>query len=498
MFRKPLRVFLAALAHETNSFSPLPTTVRSFEEGELYRPDDPSTSERAKHFPGFGDAMSAAFEHGDEIVRGTCAWAQPSGPLARRAYESIRDEILAQLSAAAPVDAVFLVLHGAMMADGYPDCEGDILKRARDIVGAQVPMGALLDLHGNMSQTMIDNALVVACKEYPHTDYPQRARELYGMLSEVAHGKPTPRTTLRRVPMMALLGTTTGPMFDFVRELEKCEGSNGILSVSAMHGFAWSDNPDTGAAIVVLSEATDLATQAADRLADRFASELFGLRARGAAARLPLEQALDFALAARCDAGPVVLADGSDNAGGGASSDSTFVLEALLRRGVKDAAFGMIWDPQAVKVAADLGVGARATLRIGGKVGVMSGRPLDVSAEVIAVREDAIQVGLGGEWKAPLGLAVALRIDGVDVVLNSNRSQVFSPACFTEMGIDLKTKTLIALKSTQHFREGFDPIASSTLYCDAPGTLSQDLAALPYKRLTRPIWPLDPVQFGAA
>lgn len=496
MTNKSLRVFVGALVHETNSFSPIPTTVRSFEEGELCRPDDASKNERVQRFPGYGDALAIAAESGDEVVRGTCAWAQPSGPVSRLAYEALRDEVLTQLREGGGVDAVFLVLHGAMMADGYPDCEGDILQKAREIVGPEVPIGALLDLHGNMSQAMIDSgALIVACKEYPHTDYLPRARELYRLLATVARGGAMPRTTLKRVPMMAMLGTTVSPMFEFVRRLEACEGSKGILSVSAMHGFAWSDTAETGASMVIVSDPTAEGLQSAHQLATELARELFDLKERGAK-RLPLDEALDVALADPSARGPVVMSDGSDNAGGGASSDSTFVLDALLQRGVRNVALGMIWDPQAVLKAADAGVGARISIRIGGKVGSMSGRPIDVVAEVIAVRDDANQVGLGGQWKVPLGLAVSLRFEGIEVVLNSIRSQVFYPECFTEMGIDLSTKRLIVVKSSQHFREGFDPIASSTVYCNAPGTLNQDLSALPYQHLKRPIWPLDSIALG--
>ena len=499
MTERKLRVFLGALAHETNSFSPIPTTIRSFEDAQLCRPGNPATLDRVRQFPGYGDVLALAARSGDEIVMGTCAWTQPSGPLARRTYESLRDEILTQLREAGAVDGVFLVLHGAMMADGYPDCEGDILQKAREIVGPSVPIGALLDLHGNMSDAMIDSgAVIVACKEYPHTDYPERARELYALMARVARGSSMPRTLMKRVPMLALLGTTVSPMYEFVRRLEACEGSGGILSVSAMHGFAWSDAAETGASMVVVSESTPEAIAVAERLVTQLASELFALRERGAAPRLPLDEALDIALKPQSKSGPVVLADGSDNAGGGAASDSTFVLEALLQRGVRDVALGMIWDPQAVLTAAAAGAGARIALRIGGKVGVMSGRPLDVEAEVIAVRDDATQVGLGGQWRVPLGLAVSLRIGGIEVVLNSIRSQVFYPACFTEMGIDLASKRLVVVKSTQHFREGFDPIASSVYYCNAPGTLNQELSALPYQHLKRPIWPLDSVWFAGS
>jgi microcystin degradation protein MlrC len=151
----------------------------------------------------------------------------------------------------------------------------------------------------------------------------------------------------------------------------------------------------------------------------------------------------------------------------------------------------MIWDPQACAIAASAGVGARLALRIGGKVGPSSGLPLDAEVEVLAVREDGHQSGLGVGRAMPLGLAVALRVGGVELVLNSIRQQVFSPDCFVELGVDVSAKSIIVVKSSQHFRAAFDPIAAATIYCDAPGALSADLTQLPYRHVRRPIWPLD-------
>ena len=492
----PLRIFLGALAHETNTFSPLPTTLRSFSEGLLHHQGDRATLDKARQFAGYAVVLAIAGERGDHCVDGMCAWAQPAGPLSRRDYEALRDELLDGLRAALPVNFVFLVLHGAMVAEGYWDCEGDLLRRVRELVGPAMPVGVLLDLHGNMSDEMVaSGALIVACKEYPHTDYPERARELYGMLAKAARGGPMPRTTMQRVPMVALLGTTEGPVHDFVRRMQACEQSPGVLSVSAMHGFAWSDTPHTGAAILVVFEGQNpKALAQALGLKALLAAEFFRLRTAATAPRLPLQEALDAALAAaaRAPAGrPVVLADTADNPGGGAACDSTFVLRALLDRQATGVALGMIWDPQAVAIATDAGVGARLALRIGGKVGPLSGEPVDVMAEVLACRADALQHGLGGLLD-PLGAAVAIHAQGMDIVLNSTRQQVFSPDCFTELGVDLSTKRLVVVKSTQHFRAGFDPMASASFYCDAPGTLNGNLAALPYRHLPRPIWPIDP------
>lgn len=497
-----MHIFLAALAHETNSFSPIPTTLRSFEEGILYRGRDGEPGlDDALGFPGYGFLRDVAGACGDRVTSGLCAWAQPGGPVARPVYETLRDELLGQLAAAGPVDAVFLVLHGAMIAHGYHDCEGDLLERARALVGPDVPVGALLDLHATLTPRMIaSGAVLVACKEYPHTDYPARTRELHAILSKMAAGKLRPRTLMRKLPMLGLFGTGEGPMRALVDHAQRLEAESGIVSISLIHGFPWSDTADTGAAVLVVFEADQQASASAGRIADRLGAEFFALRASGAKAALTVEQAVeqavDAGLAAR-DQGLVVLADRSDNPGGGAAGDSTFVLRELLRRGVNDVALGMIWDPLAVQLASDAGVGADVALRIGGKVGEGSGMPLDVRATVMAVRGDARQHGLAGEYTEALGDAVAIRIGTIDVILNSRRQQVFSPECFTALGIDLAGKRLVVVKSTQHFRARYDPIAAVTIVCDAPGALNGDLTRLPYEHLTRPVWPLDAAQYPA-
>lgn len=489
-----MHIFLAALAHETNSFSPIPTTLRSFEEGILYRPSDGGRGRvEALGFPGYGFLLGVAQEQGDSVTCGLCAWAQPGGPVSGPVYEALRDELLGQLAAAGPVDAVFLVLHGAMIAHGYADCEGDLLQRVRALVGPEVPVGALLDLHATLTPRMIaSGAVLVACKEYPHTDYLARARELHAILSRMALGSCRPQALMRKVPMLGVFGTSEGPMRALVDGLPQLESEPGILSISLIHGFPWSDTADTGAAVLVVHESGQQAAARAGEIAAMLADAFFALRTLGARATLKVDEAIDACLAAR-GKGLVVLADSSDNPGGGAACDSTFVLRALLHRGAQDVALGMFWDPLAVQLASDAGVGAELALRIGGKVGQGSGMPVDLRATVTAVRSDARQHGLAGEYTEALGDAVAIRAGTIDIVLNTRRQQVFSPECFTELGIDLAGKRLVVVKSTRHFRAAFDPIAAETIICDAPGALNSDLKRLPYVHLARPVWPLDPL-----
>jgi microcystin degradation protein MlrC len=487
-----MHIFLAAIAHETNSFSPIPTTLRSFQEGILYRPGE--NEERradAIGFPGYGFLLDVAAGHGDRVTPGLCAWAQPGGPVARQVYESLRDELLAQLASAGPVDAVFLVLHGAMIAHGYHDCEGDLLARVRAQVGPDTPVGALLDLHATLTPRMLDSgAVLVACKEYPHTDYLDRTRELHAILRRMAGGGSRPQALMRKVPMLGMFGTGEGPMRALVDHAMRLEAEPGILSISLIHGFPWSDTPDTGAAVLVLAEAGEQTVALAESIVASLAHTFFGLRASGAHPMLGVGAAVDAALAAR-DKGLVVIADSSDNPGGGAACDSTFILRELIERGVQGAAVGMIWDPLAVQLASDAGVHAKVALRIGGKVGPGSGQPVDVLATVTAVRDDARQHGLSGELTETLGHAVAVHAKGIDIVLNTTRQQVFSPECFTQLGIDLHARRLVVVKSSRHFRARFDVIAAETIICDAPGALNSDLALLPYRHVARPIWPLD-------
>ena len=498
MNAKPMRLFLGGLVHETSSFSPLPTSVQSFREGVLIHRSDPRALQQVAAQPNLMGVVAAAARQGDTLLPGLYAEAQPSGPLSRADYESLRDELLGDLRASmsqGPVDAVLLVLHGAMLAEGYHDCEGDLLMRVRELIGPKVPLGALLDLHCNLSPAMLESgAALVACKEYPHIDYAARGEELHAMLGAMVRGDLAIKAHWKRVPLLGIFGTTVAPMSDFVARLKDSEDRlPGILSVSVLHGFPWADTPHTCAAVLVLAEDSPAAAGVAEDLLQELAEAFYSIRETAAAKRLPLKDALDAAEAEMRLArpGPVVLADTADNAGGGAAGDSTFVLRELLERGIRDVALGMIWDPQAVAIATSAGVGARLPLRVGGKVGPMSGDPVDLEVEVLVCRADARQRSLTPGGTDPLGPSVAVRAQGIDIVLNSIRQQVFSAECFTQLGINPAAKRLVVVKSTQHFRSGFDAMAAAVVYADSPGSLQANIGSLPFKHLPRPVWPID-------
>jgi microcystin degradation protein MlrC len=484
-------MFCATLSHETNRFSPIPTDIDSFREFYLYLP---STGEGAQVLDDTMEGVNlfqSILRRGHDVVCGLAASAQPSMPTIRGDYELLRDELLDNLRAALPVDAVVLFMHGAQLAEGYDDCEGDVLERVRQLVGPDVPIGVEFDLHGNVTQAMFDNAdILMACKEYPHIDFEERAEQLIELMERTVRGEIRPVMHLQRVPMLGTYFTTREPMRGFVDEVAALEDATRLLSISLCHGFAWNDIADAGACVIAVSNGDE---QLAQATAEGLGNRWFALRERIATRGRSIEDALDQALAA--PRGPVVIADMPDNPGGGAPGDSTFLLRAMLERGVTEAALAMIWDPMAVQLARRAGVGAEVPLRIGGKTGPSSGPPLDVMARVTALRDDAEQNAQG--MRVPLGPAAAIQVDGVSVVLNSLRNQTFSPECFTELGIDPRDKRILVVKSHQHFHEHFAAMASEIIYATPPGTVDMSFRHVVLDKVRRPIWPLDPVPFEA-
>jgi microcystin degradation protein MlrC len=480
------KVFFAALAQETNVFGPLPTGLDSFS-GRFVLGKRTSTGE-----PPFPEVLLArlaqlAPEGAVRLATGPVAGAHPSGVVTRRAYESLRDRLLAELVAGEPFDIVALHLHGAMMADGYLDCEGDLLTRIRSVTGPRVVIGALLDPHAHLSAAMVEAAdFLVAYKEYPHTDFRERADELVELLLRAHRGSIRPCAALWDAGVIGVFHTRRAEVRALVDRMQGLERSHAALTVSLIHGFPWGDTPDLGTRALAI---TDGDPDAADRLAGEIAASAQSIAVATRGETTPLAVALEELSQAPVGERPVVWADTADNPGGGAAGDSTYVLTALVASGLDRICLGPLWDPMTVDVAFNLGVGGRAALRIGGKSGPHSGAPLDLQAEVLALSAEASQTFAGALF--PLGRAAALRCGGIDIVVTSVRDQARGTDLFTTLGIPLEGRRLIVVKSSQHFYASFAPIASRIVYLDCPGSLQSDFATFPYQHVTRPRWPLD-------
>ncbi|MGH8444264.1 MAG: M81 family metallopeptidase [Solimonas sp.] len=489
-----MKIFAATFATETNTFAVVPTGRIDFEAYGVYRGDG-----SIKGAQGLGvfhaELQRLAAQDGHAVIESLVAFAQPSGITLRAVYEGYRDDILADLEAAMPVAAVVLILHGAMVADGYDDCEGDLIERVRRIVGPGVPIGVELDLHCHTTARMQREADIVICyKEYPHTDGVERLRELYRLTVDTAAGRIKPATAMFDCRMVGIWHTTREPMIGFVQRMQSFEGRDGVLSVSLGHGFPWGDVADCGARLWVI---TDNDVERAQALAEQLGLEFWALRERSYDPPLPVAEALKQAEAAAQPGRPAVIADVSDNAGGGAMGDSTFILRAVLDAGLRDVALGAYWDLGAVALCRSAGVGATLNLRIGGKCGPLSGDPVDLRVTVKAILDGHGQTALNTHY--PLGTGVWVQAEGgIDLLLNTERSQIFTPAAFTDLGIDLQGKRIIVVKSSQHFHAGYSPIASEVFYAGAPGSTAQTFAELPFRKRDLNYWPrvADPFAGG--
>jgi len=411
---------------------------------------------------------------GFDVVESITASAQPGGRTVRSVYEHLRDEILSDLRSAGPVDIVLLMMHGAMAAEDYDDCEGDVLTRIREIAPCAT-IGVELDPHSHLTATMARQAsLIVTGKEYPHTDFDERAAELFRACVRAARGEYRPVAAVVDTRMIGFYPTTASPMRNIVAELRAAERRPAVLSASIVHGFPWGDVADVGTRVLVYAHGDgELAARTASALARR----LYGARAALKPICPDINASLD---RVRELDGRAVLGDFADNPGGGASSDSTFFLQAMLERSFDKAVIGAFWDPLVAQVCAEAGVGARLNVSLGGRCGPSSGDPLNLNVEVLGVREDHGQSVFGA--RQPMGRSVWVRCRGVDIAICSIRTQVFTPDAFTGLGIELSDKRLIVVKSSNHYQAGFRAHADHLWHVSSPGALSLDFAALPYTK----------------
>jgi microcystin degradation protein MlrC len=477
-----MRIFAAGIATETNTFSPVPTSLDDF---LIQRGRDVSRGRIDHPNLNLSETWGKwAESRGDTCHFSLMAWAKPCGITVRSAYEALRDEILIDLQAASPVDIVLLNLHGAMVAQGYEDCEEDILTRVRAIVGPNVVIGVVLDLHCHLSNSKLAAAdIVITFKEYPHVDLKERARELFDLAVATRLGKVRPVMSLFDCRMIGLYPTSRQPLQGFVDAMKKAERRPGVLSISFGHGFPYADMPHVGAKLLVVADNDEALAQ---QVAQELGLQVFGMRKEIGfdSLSVPLEQALSQAMASRKT--PVVVADQSDNVGGGAPGDATYALRWLIDHQATDVGMAIFYDPEVVRIAKKAGVGATLPIRLGGKMGVFSGDPVDIQVTVLSMLDDykhALPQQSGPPWLSPVGDVVALRSAGIDIVVGSIRCQCYSPSIFRDLGIDPESKRILIPKSAQHFHGAFAPIAGEIIYMAAPGAVAPDPKQILYRRL---------------
>lgn len=485
--------FTAVLATESNTFSPIAIDRRAFEASLYARPGEHPATPTLCSAP-LTEGRKWAAERGFEWIEGTAAWADPAGLINREAYESLRDEILEQLKAAMPVDGVVMGLHGAMVANGYDDPEGDLLSRIRDIIGPNALLCASFDPHSQLTAKRVEALdFFVAFKEFPHIDFVERAQDLLRILDETLLGNVKPSVSVFDCKMIDVFPTSFEPMRSFIDDIVQLENADTeVLSISIIHGFMASDVPEMGTKLVVV---TNDNKEKGDRLARQLGLRLFDMRGKVMPKQMDEREAVKRALNNASEK-PVVITDVWDNPGGGTAGDATVILQELIAQKANNVAVGTIWDPIAVQICFAAGEGATVPLRFGAKSAPFTGNPIDA-----IVRVKKLVANAEHQFKdsfVPMGDIATIEFDGFEVVLNSTRAQSFDKSLFTVAGIDYATKDILLIKSTNHFYDSFAPIAAEILYCSAGRPYPNDPATNDYKKVPKDIWPMIDDPHGLA
>jgi len=490
-----MRIGTGAFFHETNSFSNIPVTrerlILRWAEGEgIFR-----------GYTGIKDYMGGFIDEAKardvELIPSVFARDCPCGKTCRPAIEEVRDRIVEMLLKAhgeKPLDAIALHLHGAGVAEGYPDVDGEIIRAVREAFGPAMPIGVVLDLHGNITDTMMEQSdLLIGIKTYPHVDEYTAARRMFARLCDmVGEGykvyKKIVRLPWHIAPAEGL--TTAGPAHDVQQLLYQLEEKEEkLLHASFFQGFPYSDIKECGVSVVTMA----LDQETADRCALQIARYAWSRRGDFAVPIHDAAEAMDLALAVPDGPMPVVINESSDNTGGGTPGDGTYLLREMLERNLPGTAFGYIYDPQVAQLAAKAGIGGKISCKLGGKMDKLHGEPIEVQDAYVRCLSDGVFVNQspkGGGNTVRLGLSACLVIGNVDVVVSSERTQATDDGVFRMVGLSKDLYKIVALKSSQHFKAWWADRSRAMIPCETPGIQCADLGCFDFQFANPDYFPL--------
>lgn len=492
------RVLFAGLFHETHTF---------IEEVTRWADFDVATGEAV--FDKRGDAsptdgfLEEAQAQGFDVIPTLDARATPSGTVTDETFETFwhKFELHARPALAAGVDALFLVLHGAMVTPSHPDVEGEFLSRIRALPGAaNLPVFGVLDLHANVTARMCSLANgLVAYRENPHTDAKQAAQRATALLARCLRENRIPRMVWARPPLMWAppgTGTDIDPMLSlkiFANKLETLQRE--VWACNIAPGFSFADTPQTGLTISLVTTAPREAAHAHLETGARLA---WSLRQRGDIRYPSVEKIVAQLQPPPAGAGPVLLVEPADNIGGGAPGDGTAILRALLAHRI-DRALVVINDPISVAALADAAPGDSRPLEIGGRGSRLDAGPVSVDATLVSKSSGSFELedkqshlaSMSGT-RFEMGNCAVVRCGGVTILLTSKKTPPFDLGQLRSQGLEPRQFAVIGVKAAVAHRRAYDPIAHASFYVDTPGPCSSDLVRFPWRHLVRPVWPLDP------
>ncbi|KFC75106.1 Chromosome partitioning protein [Bosea sp. LC85] len=488
-------VLTAEFSHESNTFSRKPADYAAFASRNIQLGDEAMAARSEANTPiaGFLDIGRPS---GWTVIHTISASAQPCGPVTRDAYERIAGVIVeAAKQNKDRLDGILLGLHGAMVTEFDQDGEGELLERLRAVVGPDLPIGITLDPHANVTPRMAALAnIIVAYKTYPHVDVRDCAKQAAGILQRAMTGEIRPVTIRAHRPMLEEINggrTDIGPMVERIARARAYEQTPDVFAVSVNGAFGNADIEEVGPTVLVTGQG-DLSAHRA--FAEELIHDMWTRRFENVNIYLTVEEAARQANAFDAKDGPLVIADYADNPGGGGYGDSTELLRAMIAADVQDACFGPIIDPEAAEELHRHTVGDLVSIRLGGKTDPrVGGAPLALEGTLLLlsngdfVGDGPMLGGLKGSW----GTTAVLRVGGIDILVATFPAQMLDLQQFRAFGIDPVARRVVGLKSMQHFRAAFEPIAGKVVVCDSGALCTPDLTKLPYKHVRRPIFPLD-------
>ena len=483
------KIVVAMMMHETNTFSPVPTPLASF------RPlSGPAAIEEFRDTnTQLGGFLDVAKEANAEVIVPLAAGAHPSGYVEKAAYEDMCDAIVGAIRNGC--DAAFLALHGAMVTEHLDDGEGELLRRVR-AVAPKLPIALGLDFHAHMTAPMVENATVVAgYRTYPHVDMGETGQRAGRTLVRALDGLIQPVMVWGSRPMMTstlVHAPSRQPMKDIMDQAIAAEASGAVLNASVFGGFPHADIPHTSlSAVIVFDRRADEGRVLLDRLLGMAWDRRDAFLYTGA----PL--ASQIAHGRTLGDGPIVLVDHGDNTASGGTQDVMSVIEETMRQGLDDVVAGPICDPAAVKRIVEAGTAAGVTLDLGGRIDMpqinLLGKPLTVTGRVTRITDGEFVVTgpMATGTRVRMGRTAVLDTGSMQIVVASNRSEPFDLGVFTHCGIDPRRKKNVLIKSRQHFRAGFEPIARHIVMCDGDGCTSSDLRLFTYRNRRKPLYPFE-------
>ncbi len=489
-----MKIVIGGLNHETSTFTPVQTTWASYHERFFLRGEAIIQTLRGTNTP-IGGFIAGAEAHGFEAIPTLYAEPHPSGPTPRSIFDAILEELLERITAAGHIDGILLDLHGAMVAgnvdeaDGLPDADGFILAAVRNLVGPDVPLVVQLDIHANVSPQMVAMADVLIGREtFSEIDMADRGRECVDVLSRMLNAGLRPAMALYQLPMIWGKNQVTAqpPMREAIAALHRIEAQSNVVCGSIAVGYPLADVASMGSTVYIVTDENQArAQQLADELGKWIVDRCPDWYGELPTTREALAQSYTGAQY------PLVFADTHDNTGGGAPGDSTGMLKTFVEAKLVDACVLYIVDPQSVAQCRQAGIGATLTLDVGGKSSLLQGEPVSMRVEVMALSDGRFQyagpmyAGLEGN----MGPSAYIRHEDIHVVLTSVGEQPYDTAFAQSLGLDPHQMRYIGLKSTAHFRAGFEAWAGQIYVVSEPGV--HNPTNLTFQRLGRNVYPID-------